>query len=110
MEGVANDGAANDGATPVRQQVLYLWAAGSALDSNVVGWAFHDGTDGAGPGIPDRSPPYATGVDALRDGWLLLQSAQLVPIAPGQEHENSYLQYEFVFERRVTGIGQHDAT
>lgn len=84
-----------------RQQVLYLWAAGSALDSPTVGWAFHDGTDGAAPGLPDSSPPYASGVDALRDGWLLLQSAQLVPPTPGQEHMNSYLQYEFVFERRA---------
>jgi hypothetical protein len=84
-----------------RQQVLYLWAAGSALDSPTVGWAFHDGADGVGDGIPDASPPYASGVDALRDGWLLLQSAQLVPFVPGEEHRNSYLQYEFVFERRV---------
>ena len=53
-----------------------------------------------------RSPtrgevPYATGVDALRDGWMLLQSAQLIPPAPGTEHLNAYLDYEFVFERRV---------
>lgn len=87
--------------TTERQQVLHLWAAGSALDSPTVGWAFHDGTDGSAPGIPDGAPPYATGVDALRDGWLLLQSAQLVPPAPGEEHTNSYLRYEFVFERRA---------
>jgi hypothetical protein len=87
--------------TTERQQVLYLWAAGSALDSPTVGWAFHDGTDGAALGIPDATPPYGTGVDALRDGWFLLQSAQLVPVNPGQEHENSYLRYEFVFERRA---------
>ncbi len=89
-----------------RQQVLYLWAAGSALDSPTVGWAFHDGTDGTGPDLPadvgEVSAPYASGVDALRDGWMLLQSAQLVPITPGHEHQNSYLQYEFVFERRAT--------
>lgn len=85
-----------------RQQVLYLWAAGSALDSPTVGWAFHDGTDGTGPTLPDADPPYATGVDALRDGWLLLQSAQLVPPAPGTEHLNAYLEYEFVFERRAS--------
>ena len=84
-----------------RQQILYLWAAGSALDSPTVGWAFHDGADGVGDGIAEASPPYASGVEALRDGWLLLQSAQLVPFVPGEEHRNSYLQYEFVFERRV---------
>lgn len=92
-----------------RQQVLYLWAQGSALDSATVGWAFHDGTGGAGPSLPDIQPPhtgpYANGVAALRDGWMLLQSSQLVPPTPGQEHINSYLEYEFVFERRVTGNG-----
>lgn len=85
-----------------RQQVLYLWMQGSALDSRVIGWAFHDGADGAGPPLPGGEPPYADGVAALRDGWMLLQSAQLTPPAPGEEHINSYLEYEFVFERRAT--------
>ena len=83
-----------------RQQVLYLWALGSALDSGTVGWAFHDGTDGVGPQLPDGEVPYESGEAALRDGWMLLQSAQLIPPAEGDEHRNSYLQYEFVFERR----------
>lgn len=83
-----------------RQQVLYLWASGSALDSPVVGWAFHDGTGGDGPALPDGEPPYPTGEDALGDGWMLLQSSQLMRPVPGQEHLNSYLDFEFVFERR----------
>ena len=88
----------------VRQQVLYLWASGSALDSDIVGWAFHDGTAGAGPGVPlhdDGDVPYASGEAALRDGWMLLQSAPLVPPTPGTEHRNAYLEYEFVLERRI---------
>lgn len=88
--------------TMQRQQVLYLWANGSGLDSGTVAWAFHDGAGGTGPAVPDASPPYASGVDALRDGWMLLQSSQLIPPAPEQEHLNSYLEYEFVFERRIT--------
>ena len=84
-----------------RQQVLYLWANGSALDSGTVGWAFHDGTDGHGPAVPGSNPPYANGVAAMRDGWMLLQSSQLTAPLPGNEHLNDYLEYEFVFERRV---------
>jgi len=83
-----------------RQQILYLWSNGSALDSGTVGWAFHDGTGGDGPTIPDATPPYASGVAALCDGWMLLQSSQLTAPIPGDEHLNSYLDYEFVFERR----------
>ncbi len=85
-----------------RQQVLYLWADGSALDSRVIAWSFYDGTDGRGPEPPPSEPPYESGVDALRDGWMLLQSAQLIPPAPGMEYVNTYLEHEFVFERRIT--------
>ncbi|WP_394942448.1 hypothetical protein [uncultured Ilumatobacter sp.] len=93
------------GTSAMRQQVLSLWMAGSALDENVIAWAFHDGTNGTGPALPDPpqagGPPYSTGLRALQDGWMLIQSAQLIPPAPGQERENSYLEYEFIFERRV---------
>ena len=83
-----------------RQQVLYLWMGEGALDTPVVGWAFHDGTRGGASGLPDVEPPYATGVAALEDGWLLLQSPLLHPIPRGSEHDVSYLPNEFVFERR----------
>jgi hypothetical protein len=88
-----------------RQQVLYLWANGSGLDSGTVAWAFHDGTAGSGPTIPDAKPPYANGVGALCDGWMLLQSSQLNAPLPGNEHINDYLEYEFVFERRIDTPG-----
>jgi hypothetical protein len=47
-----------------RQQVLYLWANGSSLDSGTVGWAFHDGTKGAGPQLPDGSRRLDRRLDA----------------------------------------------
>ena len=84
-----------------RQQVLYLWLAEGALDMPVVAWAFHDGAAGGGLPIPGEDPPYANGVKALEDGWLLLQSPPPPPIEEGREHQPSYLQHEFVFERRV---------
>ncbi len=84
-----------------RQQVLYLWLAEGALDTATVGWAFHDGTRGGGPGLPEAEPPYATGLAALEDGWFLLQSPAPYAVHPGSEHETSYLPNEFVFERRV---------
>lgn len=85
----------------VRQQVLYLWLDTSALDGRALGWAFHDGTAGEGPALPEAKPPYPTGVAALQDGWCLLQSSQLIPAPPGMEHSTSFLQHEFVFERRI---------
>lgn len=84
-----------------RQQVLYLWLAEGALDTPTVGWAFHDGTAGKGPGLPTAEPPYPTGLAALEDGWLLLQSPAPYTLHPGAEHATSYLPNEFIFERRV---------
>ena len=80
-----------------RQQVLQLWLASSALDTAVVAWAFHDGTDGRGPALPDASPPYANGVDALKDGWFLIAVPGPVPA----ESQTGELQAGFTFERRV---------
>lgn len=85
----------------IRQQVLQLWTSEGALDTSVVAWAFHDGAKGRGPALPDGDPPYATGLLALRDGWMLIQTPLVQPLVPGAEHDVSYLSYEFVFERRV---------
>lgn len=86
-----------------RQQVLFLYLAASAMDSAVVGWARYDGDQtGPTPPVADRpTAPYATGVEALRDGWRLIQVSPLQPPAPGAERRTSYLQHEFVFERMV---------
>ena len=86
-----------------RQQVLQLYTTNSSFASHVVAWAFHDGTDGGGPGLPERedAPPYITGLDALRDGWRLLQMSQLLPPREGEQHKVSYLPFEFLLERMV---------
>ncbi len=86
---------------PVRQQILYLWLAEGALDTETVGWAFHDGTSGAGPQLPEAEPPYPTGLAALQQGWCLIQSPAPYPLHAGAEYEVSYLANEFVFERRI---------
>ena len=83
---------------PNRQQVLHLWTVEAALDTTVIAWAFYDGTGGEGPALPTDEPPYATAVDALLDGWFLLQTAP--PAAPTGEATGEF-RYEAVFERRV---------
>ncbi len=85
---------------PRRQNVMVLYLANSALDSRVVSWARWDGT-GRTDHVPggDEEPPYDTGLDALRDGWRLIQMSPLLPHASGAEFTTSYLKYEFVFEQ-----------
>jgi hypothetical protein len=89
-------------APTVRQQVLVLYLSTSALDSEVVGWSCYDGTGRSAPTTGDSDePPYATGLDALRDGWRLIQAAQLIPPYPGHEYDVSFLKHEFLFEKLV---------
>ena len=90
-----------------RQQVLQLYTSNSALSSAVIGWAFHDGSKGAGPALPTDNgagePPYYTGVQALEDGWRLIQMSTLADPVEGSERRSSYLRYEFLLERMVEG-------
>ena len=84
----------------MKQQVLVLYLASSALDSPVVGWTSYDGTGRSTPTAGDSDePPYATGLDALRDGWRLFQASQLIPPHPGHEYDTSFLKHEFFFEK-----------
>ncbi|NUT51470.1 MAG: hypothetical protein HOV94_29850 [Saccharothrix sp.] len=84
----------------MKQRVLILYLATSALDAPVVGWSSYDGTGRTNPTTGDGDePPYPTGVDALRDGWRLFQASQLLPPHPGHEYDTSFLKHEFLFEK-----------
>lgn len=86
--------------TKRRQQVLVLYLADSALDSTVIGWSLYDGTGRSAPITGDNdTPPYETGLDALKDGWRAFQFPQLIPPYPGMEYTTSFLKHEFLFEK-----------
>ncbi len=84
----------------LRQRVLVLYLANSALDSRVKGWTNYDGTGQEHHTTGDSdTPPYKTGIDALRDGWRVIQFPQLIPPYPGTEYTTSFHTYEFIFEK-----------
>ena len=84
----------------IRQRVLVLYLNSSALDSKVIAWANYDGTGRTRPMAGDQTePPYATGLQALRDGWRLIQASPLIQHASGDEYRTGYLKYEFFFEK-----------
>lgn len=86
----------------IRQQVLVLYLASSALDARVIGWSTYDGTGQTKPTTGDADvPPYTNGLEALKDGWRLIQAAQLLPPQPGHEYDVSFLKHEFFFEKLV---------
>ncbi|MEZ4662789.1 MAG: hypothetical protein R2911_35010 [Caldilineaceae bacterium] len=83
-----------------RQKVLVLYLSNSALDSRVKGWSLYDGTGQSNPTTGDSdAPPYETGVDALKDGWRVIQFPQLIPPYPNMEYTTSFQMYEFIFEK-----------
>jgi hypothetical protein len=85
-----------------RQQVLILYLSSSALDTPVVAWAQYDGTGETDHMAADSdTPPYKSGLDAMKDGWRLIQLSQLIPPYPGEEFTVSYQRYECVFEKLV---------
>jgi hypothetical protein len=94
--------AAPTSSSTLRQQILVLYMASSALDDRVVGWSSYDGTGATHPTMGDGDePPYPTGLAALLDGWRMIQAAQLLPPATGQEYDVSFLKHEFFFEKLV---------
>ena len=86
----------------LRQKVLVLYVANSALDSGVKGWSIYDGTGQSHPTTGDSDvPPYRTGLEALLDGWRVVQFPQLLPPYPNMEYTTSFQMYEFIFEQLV---------
>lgn len=85
-----------------RQKILILYLGTSALDSPVKGWTQYDGTGQTHHTTGDSfERPYATGLEALLDGWRVIQFPQLIPPYPGAEFTTSFMKYEFIFEKIV---------
>ena len=64
----------------LRQKILILYLANSALDSQVIAWTLYDGTGRERHTTGDsETPPYATGLEALQDGWRAIQFSRLMP-------------------------------
>ena len=86
-----------------RQKLLILYLSTSALDSAVKGWSIYDGTGREHYTTGDSlQPPYATGMDALLDGWRVIQFPQLIPPYPGMEYTTSFKKHEYIFEKLET--------
>ena len=92
---------------PSLQQLLFLAVANPNPTSAVVAWSRFDGTGQTQAMAGDSdTPPYETVLDAMRDGWRVLQVPQPIPAAPGQEHQTAFLKFEYVLERLVEGRGR----
>lgn len=91
----------------LRQKVLILHVSTPDLASKTVAWALYDGTLAADAlqmqtGDSDE-PLYSSVLDAMRDGWRVIQFPQLPQFVHGHEHENGHLPYEYIMEKLVNG-------
>ena len=80
-----------------KQKILYLLSRRSDMQAKIVGWQLCDPGMETDPRLPSSDPPYASVIDAVRDGWRILQfpAPQSYPFT----EQNSYVGYEFVLER-----------
>jgi hypothetical protein len=88
-----------------RQQLLILHLEYPDLESRTVAWALYDGAKPKGElqmqtGDSDV-PPYESVLDAMRDGWNVIQLPGMPIFQAGREHEQGHLPYEYVLERKV---------
>ena len=89
----------------LRQQILILHLSNSELDSQTIAWALYDGALPSDKiqmqsGDQDKAP-YRSVLDAMRDGWFVLQVPTLPYYVRGHDHEVGHLPYEYVLERKV---------
>jgi len=89
-----------------RQQILILNLAEPDLGAQTVAWALFDGTRPAGDqqmqAGDQPEPPYESVVDAMHNGWRVVQLPQLPTYPQGSEHETGPLPWEYVLERFVS--------
>jgi hypothetical protein len=89
--------------TSPRQQVLYLYSKSTNMRSKLAGWTLYDPTQPQAPALPSDAPPYESVIEALEDGWRIVQ----FPILKLYSHEtvdNDYLGYEFILEKMVRTV------
>lgn len=83
-----------------QQLILYLYSKSTNLRSPLGAWALYDPTAPDDPILPSQEPPYASVLDAVRDGWRIVQFPR-PELYSFSDVENAYLNFEFILEKIV---------
>lgn len=84
----------------MRQKLLILCTATPDLGSRVGVWSSYDGTGREHHTTGDSdTPPYKSVLEAMRDGWRVIQFPQQFPAYPGMELSTAYLRFEYILEK-----------
>ena len=84
----------------LRQKLLILYSHTPDLNSSITAWAIYDGTGREHHTTGDSdAPPYPSVLEAMKDGWRVMQLPQQFPAHPGMELTTSYLRFEYILEK-----------
>lgn len=83
-----------------KQLLLYLYSKSTNLRSPLGAWALYDATAPDEPMLPSQEAPYASVLDAVNDGWRIVQFPR-PELYNFTDVDNAYLTYEFILEKFV---------
>ncbi len=83
-----------------KQIILYLYSKSTNLRSPLGAGALYDPTAPDEPMLPSQDPPYASVLDAVRDGWKIVQFPR-PELYSFSDVENAYLNFEFILEKII---------
>lgn len=83
------------------QRILYLYSRSTNMRARIIGWVLYDPTCPDEPKLPSQDSPYPSVIDAVRDGWRIVQFP-IPELREFSEVDNRYLGYEFVLEKCET--------
>ena len=83
-----------------KQLILYLYSKSTNLRSPLGGWALYDATAPEAPILPSQDAPYTSVIDAVRDGWRIVQFPR-PELYNFSDVDNAYLAFEFILEKFV---------
>ena len=85
---------------PQVQDILVLFQTTPGLDAAAVGWSRYEASKGAIQDLVEESePPYRNALEAMRDGWSVIQMSELKHRTPEQALEDGPLPYQTVLAK-----------
>ena len=86
---------------PTVQDILVLFQTSPGLDSAAIGWSRYEASKGTGITdlVDEEEPPYKNAMEAMRDGWQVIQMSELKPRSPDDAYEDGPLPCQTVLAK-----------